>query len=101
VGLGIGLGAMYPNFGHQNIAQVSTGFGGVMYMMVASLFIALVVVLEAGPAYIVFMAHIKGRGITGLQWLYIALSFIAVLAINFLATFRPMKMGLRALEAYE
>jgi ABC-2 type transport system permease protein len=39
VALGMGFGALYPDFKCQNIAQVSTGFGGVLYMIVCSLFI--------------------------------------------------------------
>ena len=101
VALGIGLGAMYPRFRHENIGQVATGFGGFLYMVVSSVFIALVIVLEAGPVYILFMANVKGSVISAMEWLFIGLSFAAVLLINFMAVFRPMKAGLRALEEYE
>jgi len=42
VSLAVGLGALYPNFKFQNIAQVSTGFGGLMYMIISVLFIAVI-----------------------------------------------------------
>jgi ABC-2 type transport system permease protein len=101
VALGIGLGAMYPRFRHENIGQVATGFGGFLYMVVSSVFIALVIVLEAGPVYILFMAGVRGSMISAMEWLFIGLSFAAVLLINAIAVFRPMKAGLRALEGYE
>jgi len=101
VAFGIGLGAMYPRFRHENIGQVATGFGGFLYMVVSSVFIALVIVLEAGPVYILFMANVRGSVISAMEWLFIGLSFAAVLLIDFMAVFQPMKAGLRALEEYE
>ncbi|MFH1125292.1 MAG: hypothetical protein V1758_16675 [Pseudomonadota bacterium] len=101
VALGIGLGAIYPKFKHENIAQVATGFGGVMYMIFSAIFIALIIVLEAGPVYIIFMSNVRGATITLWQWLFIVLSFMAVVLINVLAVYKPMKMGFQALAEYE
>jgi ABC-2 type transport system permease protein len=101
VALGVGMGAMFPNFNHQNIAQVATGFGGLMFMIVSAAFVALVVVLEAGPVYVLVMAEIRGVPVAGWQWLLIVLSFCAVLLIMAAAVFKPMKMGLKALSQHE
>jgi len=101
VALGIGFGAIYPNFRHENIAQVSTGFGGVMYMIVSSLFVASIIVLEAGPVYFIFMAKLRGEMIAGLWWALIIPAFMMVLFINLLAVHKPMKMGLEALLQHE
>jgi ABC-2 type transport system permease protein len=101
VALGIGFGAFYPNFRHDNITQVSTGFGGLLYMIMSALYIGVVVVLEAGPVYILFMADTRGKVISVFQWFYIVLSFLAVLAINFAVVLTPMKKGLKALSKYE
>ncbi|MCJ7594857.1 MAG: hypothetical protein MUO52_08825 [Desulfobacterales bacterium] len=101
VALGIGLGAIYPKFKHENIAQVATGFGGVMYMIFSAIFIALIIVLEAGPVYIIFMSKLRGATIILWQWLFIVLSFMAVVLINVLAVYKPMKMGFQALAEYE
>jgi len=101
VALGIGLGALYPNFRYENIAQVATGFGGVMYMIVSAMFIASIIVLEAGPVYVIFMANVREETISGLQWLFIIPSFVVVLVISILAVYKPMKTGLEALIQYE
>jgi ABC-2 type transport system permease protein len=101
VSLGIGLGALYPNFKYQNIAQVSTSFGGVLYMIVSSLFIATIIVLEAWPVYILFMSDLRGNAVTMFQWFFIVVSFLAVFIINAVAIFIPMKIGLKALQKYE
>ncbi len=97
--MGIGLGAIYPDFRHQNIAQVATGFGGMTFMILSALFVTATVVLEAGPVYILFMAEVRAIPLTQLQWLFIAASFTGVLLITFLALYLPMRMGERALKS--
>ncbi|MBW1764806.1 MAG: hypothetical protein JRJ23_08730 [Deltaproteobacteria bacterium] len=67
VALGIGFGALYPNFKYQNIAQVATGYGGLMYMIFSAIFMAIIIILEAGPVYLIFMANVRGNAITWLQ----------------------------------
>jgi ABC-2 type transport system permease protein len=101
VSLGIGFGAIYPNFRFENIAQVSTGFGGVIFMILSALFIAAVIVLEAGPVYLLFMADVRGTAISPMQWFFIALSFMAVLVVNGVATYVPLRIGIKALETKE
>ena len=99
VSLGIGFGAMYPRFDHENIGQVATGFGGLLYMMVSALFIGAVVVLEAGPVYLLFMSEMKGRPISILEKVYMVLSFAGVLALTATAILKPMGLGFKALAA--
>jgi ABC-2 type transport system permease protein len=101
VALATGFGALYPNFKNQNIAQVSTGFGGVLYMIISSLFIATIIILEAGPVYIIFMSEVAGNTVSAFQWVLIIASFVAVVLINILAIFKPMNRGLKALREHE
>jgi ABC-2 type transport system permease protein len=101
VALGVGFGALYPHFRYENIAQVSTGFGGVIFMMVGSLFMAAVILLEAWPVYVVFMAGVRGVPVTALQWAGIIPSFCLVLVLQAVAVIIPMRMGVKALCTYE
>ena len=101
VALGVGLGAVYPNFNHENIAQVATGFGGLVYMISSSVFIALVIILESGPVYTILSSHFRGEPITYLQWIWIVGSFSLVIFLIILAIQRPMAAGLKALKSYE
>jgi len=101
VALGIGFGALYANFKYENIAQLSVGFGGMLYMIVSSIFIAIVILLEAGPVYILFVSDASEKTVTHFQWLLIVVSFVIVMLINTLAIFKPMRMGLKALREYE
>ncbi|HUU41847.1 MAG TPA: hypothetical protein VMW42_13000 [Desulfatiglandales bacterium] len=101
VALGVGLGAVYPNFKHENIAQVATSFGGLVYMISSAAFIALVIILEAGPVYSILSSHFRGEAITGLQWIWVVISFTLVIFINILAVQRPMAVGLKTLSNFE
>jgi ABC-2 type transport system permease protein len=101
VSLAVGFGALYPDFANHNPAQLSTGFGGLMYMISSAFLIALIVLLEAGPAYILLMSEMKQRAVTPLQWLFVVSSFAAVLVIGSVASVKPISMGIKALERME
>ncbi len=93
VGLGVGLGAVYPRFETENLAQVATGFGGLIFMILSAIYIALIVLLEAFPVYQIFMAQTRGRPLTEWKLAVIGLCFLSVILINLLALFVPMKLG--------
>jgi len=99
VALGIGFGAAYPDFTSENPTQTVTSFGGLLYMTICAGFIALVIVLEAGPVYAVFMAGIRGQGLDALQWVWLVGSFCLVLILCALAVAVPMKMGEKRLRS--
>jgi ABC-2 type transport system permease protein len=99
--LGVGMGAAFPNFKSENLAQVATGFGGLLYMILAMGFIALVVVLEAGPVYTLFMSQVRRQPLDLSQWLYIGGAILLIGLINVAAVFLPMSYGIRKLTAYE
>ncbi len=101
VSIAVGLGAMYPKFRYENIAQVATGFGGLIYMLISAIFMASVIVLESYPVYVFFMADLRNRAVTSFQWVMIIFSFLLVLIILAFAIYKPMKMGMDSLEKYE
>jgi ABC-2 type transport system permease protein len=99
--LGVGLGAVFPKFKHENVAQIPTGFGGIVYMLMSMLFICVVIVLEAWPVYRIFTAQTFGGHISLPGWAIIATSFIMVAIVNILALFLPIKIGLNRLKQRE
>jgi len=99
--LGIGMGAVFPRFRYENVAQIPTGFGGIAYMIVTMLFIGAVVTLEASPVYRIFMAHAFGRRISAAGWAWTGLSFFLVIALNVAAVVLPMKIGIKRLMSRE
>jgi len=86
------------DFQSENPAQSVTSFGGLLFMLLAAGFIASVIVLEAGPVYAVFMAGFRGRSLSGLQWVWLVVSFTLVILLCILAVVLPMRLGERRLR---
>jgi len=97
VSLGVGLGAVYPDFLSENPAQTVTSFGGFLFMILCTGFIGAVIVLEAGPVYSVFMAGIRGEELSLLHWIWLIVSFSLVFILCILAVVLPMRYGERHL----
>jgi len=101
VSMGIGLGALYPDFHSENPAQSVTSFGGVIYMTLSLAFIAAVVAVEAGPVYKVFMAGIRKNPVTHMQIVGLSASFAVVLVLCLIALILPMRLGEQWISRYE
>ena len=99
VALGLGLGATYPDFKSENPAQVVTSFGGLLFMLLSAGFIGLVIVLEAGPVYTLFMSQVRGEVMNLFQWLWLVGTFCLILLLSFLAVAIPMRLGINNLRA--
>ena len=98
VAMGVGLGAAYPDFKAENPTQTITSFGGLVFMIACAGYIGLVVILEAGPVYNLFMAGIRNNSITLSAWIWIVGSFSLVLILSLLAIFLPMRFGEKRLS---
>lgn len=93
-GLGTGLGAIYPKFEYETIASVSMSLGGMAFMISAFVLVLVTVLFEAWPLYAYYKTGIFPTAKA-------AASATAVLAINFIAFYLPMKIGggkLRTIE---
>jgi ABC-2 type transport system permease protein len=99
--MGIGLGALYPDFHSENPTQSVTSFGGVIYMTLSLAFIAAVVAVEAGPVYKVFMAGMRKNPVTPMQVVGLSASFALVLVLCLLALILPMLLGEQWISRYE
>jgi len=93
VAMGIGFGAAYPDFKAENPTQTVTSFGGLIFMIVCAGYIALVIGVEAGPVYHLFMADIRGKSLTYATWAWILVSFVITFTISLLAITLPMRYG--------
>jgi len=93
VAMGIGLGAAYPDFKAENPTQTVTSFGGLVFMILCAGYIGIVIVIEAGPVYSIFMAEINGQALSILNWLWITVSFFIAFTLSILAIILPMNFG--------
>lgn len=98
VAMGIGFGAAYPDFKAENPAQTVTSFGGLVFMIVCAGYIGLVILIEAGPVYNLFMAQIRGEDLSAAAWLWIVGSFGAVFVFSLMAIALPMRFGEKRLS---
>jgi ABC-2 type transport system permease protein len=101
VSLGIGLGAIYPDFQSENPSQSVTSLGGLIYMTLCIGFIVSVIALEAGPVYNILMTGIRGISLTGIQWAWLFVSFSIVLLLCLIAASLPMRLGEKRISRYE
>jgi len=93
VSIGIGLGAAYPDFSSENPSQTFTSLGGLIFMLLSTAFIGLIIIIEAGPVYTLFVSKIYGSSLSALQWSWIIGSFIANFIISILVIVLPIRYG--------
>jgi ABC-2 type transport system permease protein len=98
--LALSFGALYPQFGSENAAQIPTSFGGLVYMMSSLSLLAAIIMLEAAPVagYLQltrFGANV-GHIIPGL-----ATAGLAVLGLCVAATILPLRLAHRRIETME
>jgi ABC-2 type transport system permease protein len=93
VAMGIGLGAAYPDFKAENPTQTVTSFGGLIFMIVCAGYIGLIILIEAGPVYHLFMADFRGKNLSAAIWLWIIGAFATAFVFSLLAIALPMRFG--------
>ncbi|MCB1056159.1 MAG: hypothetical protein KDD11_11720 [Acidobacteria bacterium] len=98
-GLAVGLGAALPDLSEDNPARIVSGVGGTLSFVLSIVF----VVLAAGAmAWVLHWSWLSGRfGLTVERSTAAAWAGLAVLVLGFLATWLPLRAGLRRLEALE
>lgn len=97
-GLGVGMGAMYPKFDFENVAEVGATAGAIMYMIISLGFVGLSVSLIAGPV------HMRLRHVfflVPMDWGSALASFAALGVITAVFVYAPLKLGVEALNKLE
>ena len=100
VGMGVGMGAMFPRFRFENITQIAGSSGGLLYMIATTSFIAVVLFLEALPVYFYLSAQYRGASL-GQPLLVTMVTLVAVAALNVAAVILPIRWGEKRLAALE
>lgn len=97
-GLGVGMGAMYPKFDYENIAEVGVTTGAVIYMIIALAYAGVTVMLCARPVYVHLYFSFTGVDIGGPE---VYASYAGIVVITLLFIFIPLRKGAQALERIE
>lgn len=98
VGLATGLGARYPRFNAENPTQVAGSYGGVMFMVLAVLFVLTACVLVGWPSSLYLWHRARAVPLSTLQHWTVVLSFAAGIVLSLLTWWWGMRSGVRALE---
>lgn len=98
VGMGIGMGAIYPVFKYENVAEVAISTGGIIYMIMSFIFIGAIVILESRPVYVHFYKKFLFYNIGGIE---IYVSYVLIFIISIATTIIPMILGVKALKEME
>jgi ABC-2 type transport system permease protein len=93
VAMGIGLGAAYPDFKAENPAQTASSFGGLVFMLTCAVYITVVILLQAGPVYRLFMADLHGKPLPGIVWFWVVAAFGVAFTLSILTVVLPLRFG--------
>jgi ABC-2 type transport system permease protein len=98
--LALGFGALYPNYETDNVAEIPTSFGGLLFMMAAITYLAGVVVLEAWPVYLFLASRVQG-GEGSVSLLPLVLGVAGAAGLTVLATVLPLRAGVRKVRSLD
>jgi ABC-2 type transport system permease protein len=96
VSLGVGLGALTPNFNAENPLQVGLSLGGFAYMALSLGYVGTVMILMARPLMRFFLANVmridEARG-----WFGVAVPIVIALTLSIVLAVIPMRAAERRL----
>lgn len=95
VGMGIGLGAVYPSFNHDNISEIPAGTGGILFMTMSLGFIGLVLMLVGRPMYVHFNEKFLLKSLGGID---VPICYALIIILSLIAATLPIQRGIRSLN---
>jgi ABC-2 type transport system permease protein len=98
--LALGFGALYPNYDTENVAEIPTSFGGLLFMMTAVSYLAGVVILEGWPVYLFLDARLQG-GDAKVTTTPLFLGIAGATVLTGLATWLPLRAGIRKVQSVD
>lgn len=93
-GLGVGLGALYPVFEHENIAEIAMSTGAIYYMLLSLGYVGVVVMFGVRPIWVHFSQKFLSRDVGGWE---VAACYAVVVLLTAVAVALPIRMGARSL----
>jgi ABC-2 type transport system permease protein len=96
--IAVGTGALYPNFGFENAAQVPTSFGGAVCMIFSLVFVAATVALQAWPMHLLAMRGLRAGREQFPDLAILAPALIGVMVLTAIAVWVPLRLGIKRLD---
>lgn len=98
--LALGFGALYPNYETENVAEIPTSFGGLLFMMAAVIYLGGVVILEAWPVYGFLVSRLRD-GQAEVHLVPLVVGVVGAAALTVAAIVLPLWAGIRRVRALE
>lgn len=98
--LALGIGALYPNYDTENVAEIPTSFGGLLFMMAAVIYLGGVVILEGWPVYLYLSGGLADEG-AAVSVLPLVLGVTGAGLLTALAIWLPLRAGARRIRTLE
>jgi ABC-2 type transport system permease protein len=92
--MALSFGALFPNFDTENVAEIPTSFGGLLFMMSAVVYLGAVVALEAWPVYRFMAARLAGA-VGGQSPLPMVTGLGSAAAITVAVVWASLRVGVR------
>ncbi len=99
--LALGFGALYPNYESDNVAEIPTSFGGLLFMMAAVTYLAGVIILEAWPVYTFLLANFRGDPVGNSVLLPLVLGVMGSATLTILCVVIPLRAGVRRVRSLD
>jgi len=97
--LAVGMGALYPKFQVENISEIESSLGGLLFMVYALFYVGLIIALEALPVRSYFRYSLGLEG--SFYWPEIAIAIATFVILNLIVVWLPLTLGKKALRSYE
>jgi ABC-2 type transport system permease protein len=99
--MALGFGAVFPNFDSDNVAEIPTSFGGLLFMMAAVSYLVGIIVLEAWPVYHFLSANLQGEPARNFLDLPLVMGIAGATTLTVLAVVLPLRAGVRRMRALD
>ncbi|MGH7471055.1 MAG: putative ABC transporter permease subunit [Longimicrobiales bacterium] len=99
--LALGFGASFPRFETDNAAEISTGFGGLLFMMSSVAYLGAVVMLEAWPVYALLETRARGQPLSSAHVGGLVVGLGLAVALSVALIVMPLRAARERIELME
>jgi ABC-2 type transport system permease protein len=99
--LALSFGALFPNYDSDNVAEIPTSFGGLLFMMAAVGYLVGVIVLEAWPVYSYLAGNLRDEPVRNFFTVQVVMGIAGAMVLSAVAIAIPIRAGMRKVGALD
>ena len=85
-------------FRHENISEISTGTGGIIFIISSLIYVGIVVVLAARPLYVHYNEVFLFKDVGGIE---VPVCYGLIIILTCFVAYVPMRRGIKNLESMD